>query len=273
MVNWKGEQIREEMTLQSVFKLSLMKRIHLFEFEDQPWFPVFLRNYMTDFLQFLTNKSKLFKPSVGILDAMLTASNENTIVDLGSGGGGGLLWIGEELAKTHPNLHILMTDLYPNISAFEYTKRQNDIFSYKTASIDARNVPAALKGLRTQFLSPHHFKPEQAKSILQNAIDSKSNIAIFEGQERSIASILAMVFSPISVLLITPFIRPFKIGRIIFTYLIPLVPIFVLWDGIVSSLRIYSVNEMEKLVADLEQKDLYEWNIGRLKSGWELICI
>lgn len=250
-----------------VSNLVFMKRIHLIEFEDQSWFPGFLRNYMTDFLQFLTNKSKLFKPSIGILDEMLRAGKENNIVDLGSGGGGGLLYIGEELVKRHPDLKILMTDLYPNISAFEYTKTQNDIFSYKSVSIDARNVPTELKGLRTQFLSLHHFKPEEAKAILQNAIDSESNIAIFEGQERSVASILAMVFSPISVLLVTPFIRPFKLGRIFFTYLIPLVPIFVLWDGIVSSLRTYSVDEMKELVADLNQQDRYEWNIGRLKSG------
>ena len=244
-----------------------MNRIHLIEFEDQPWFPGFLRNYMTDLLQFLANKSKLFKPSIGILDEMLKSSKENNIIDLGSGGGGGLLYIAEELVKAHPDLNILMTDLYPNISAFEYTKRQNEIFSYETESIDARNVANDLKGLRTQFLSLHHFRPDDAKAILQNAIDSKSNIAIFEGQERSITSILAMVLSPISVLLLTPFIKPFKFGRIIFTYLIPLVPIFVLWDGIVSSLRTYSVREMEVLVADLKHQDLYEWNIGRVKSG------
>ena len=147
-----------------------MNRIHLIEFEDQPWFPGFLRNYMTDLLQFLANKSKLFKPSIGILDEMLKSSKENNIIDLGSGGGGGLLYIAEELAKAHPDLNILMTDLYPNISAFKYTKTQNDIFSYKSLSIDARKVPAELKGLRTQFLSLHHFRPEEAKAILQNGI-------------------------------------------------------------------------------------------------------
>jgi len=244
-----------------------MKRVHLFEFEDLSWFPNFLRNYMTDFLQFLTNKSKLFKPSVLILDKILEKSGETNIIDLGSGGGGGLLWIAEELEKKHPDLNIMMTDLYPNISAFEYTKRKNDIFSYRSEPIDARNVPDELKGLRTQFLALHHFKPLEATAILQNAIDSKSNIAIFEGQERSLPSILAMIFSPISVWLTAPFIRPFKMGRILFTYLIPLIPIFVLWDGIVSSLRTYSVEEMEALVSDLKNKDEYFWEIGKVKSG------
>jgi hypothetical protein len=69
------------------------------------------------------------------------------------------------------------------------------------------------------------------------------------------------------VLLTTPFIRPFRIGRIIFTYLIPVVPLFVWWDGIISSLRTYSIKEMEDLVKSVENNDSFVWEIGRLKSG------
>lgn len=122
-------------------------------------------------------------------------------------------------------------------------------------------------GLRTQFLSFHHFKPKDAQQILQNAIDTNSSIAIFEGQERSVPSIIAMILSPISVLLTTPFIRPFKIGRIIFTYLIPIVPILVLWDGVVSSLRTYSVKEMNELISKLNNKENFSWEVGKVKSG------
>ena len=228
-----------------------MSRIHLFEFEDLSWFPSFLRNYMTDFLQFLTNKTKLFQPVIPIIEKGIKKSETNSVIDLGSGGGGGLLWISEALQKENPDLQIIMTDLYP----------------YITDPVDARDIPDKLKGLRTQFLSLHHFRPDDVKKILQNAIDTKQNIAIFEGQERSFASILAMMFSPITVLLVTPFIKPFSFGRLIFTYLIPLVPIFVLWDGIVSSLRTYSIKEMEHLVNELENKDQFDWEIGRKKSG------
>ncbi|MEO9511210.1 MAG: hypothetical protein ABJN84_14965 [Flavobacteriaceae bacterium] len=244
-----------------------MGRIHLFEFEDQKWFPKFLRDYGTDFLQFLSNKTKLYKPVVPILEKGLKADGTNVMVDLGSGGGGGLLWLNSELLKNKPDLKIILTDYYPNLSAFEYTKTQADNFEFITTAIDARKVPKSLKGFRTQFLSLHHFKPDAAKQILQNAVDSGSSIGIFEAQERSVPSILAMLFSPLSVLLTTPFIRPFKFGRLIFTYLIPIVPLFVLWDGVVSSLRTYSVKEMKVLVNSLENSESYNWEIDRVKSG------
>lgn len=244
-----------------------MSRIHLFEFEDQQWFPSFLRNYGTDFLQFLANQAKMFKPIVPMLEKALKKSNTTHMVDLASGGGGGLIWLSEELKKSVPNLKITLTDYYPNIPAFEYTRQQADHFEFRSESVDARKVPEDLKGLRTQFLSLHHFKPDDARGILQNAVNSGSSIAIFEGQERSLPSIIAMLFSPLSVIFTTPFIRPFKLGRIIFTYLIPIVPLFVLWDGVVSALRTYSVKEMEALVDSLENKDRFDWEIGKVKSG------
>ncbi len=244
-----------------------MGRIHLFEFEDQKWFPAFLRNYGTDFLQFLSNKTKLYKPIVPIIKKGLKQSNTNQIIDLGSGGGGGLIWLNSELKKDILDLRITLTDFYPNIPAFEFTKKQADNFEFIKESIDARDVPTELNGLRTQFLSLHHFKPTDAKQILQNAVNSGSSIAVFEAQERSIPSIVAMLFSPLSVLFTTPFIRPFKLGRIIFTYLIPIVPLFVLWDGVVSSFRTYSVKEMNELVKSLNKTEAYNWEIDKVKSG------
>lgn len=244
-----------------------MGRIHLFEFEDLKWFPDFLRNYGTDFLQFLSNKTKMYKPIIPIIKKGLEKSETNQIIDLGSGGGGGLIWLNSELKKDIPNLKITLTDYYPNISAFKFTKKQADNFGFVEKSVEARNVPPELNGLRTQFLSLHHFRPDDAQQILQNAINSNRAIAIFEAQERSVPSILAMVFSPISVLLTTPFIRPFKPGRIIFSYLIPIVPLFVLWDGIVSSLRTYSVKEMNVLIGQLNGKENYDWEVNKVKSG------
>ena len=244
-----------------------MNRIHLFEFEDQKWFPRFLRDYGTDFLQFLSNKTKMYQPIIPVLEKGLAASGKHTIVDLASGGGGGLLWLNSKLLKKYPDLKIVLTDYFPNQSAFEYTKKQALNFEYINTSIDARNVPESLEGFRTQFLSLHHFKPKDARLILQNAVDAKTPIAIFEAQERSIPSILAMLFSPISVLLTTPFIRPFKWGRLLFTYLIPIVPLFVLWDGVVSSLRTYSLKEMQELVDGLKNGESFDWEMDRLKSG------
>ena len=57
-----------------------MKRIHLFEFEDQTWFPSFLRNYVTDFLQFLSNKAKVYESVVPEINQALKQTNSTKLL-------------------------------------------------------------------------------------------------------------------------------------------------------------------------------------------------
>src|SRR5690606_3298983 len=110
------------------------------------------------------------------------------------------------------------------------------------------------------------FKPNQAITILQNAVDENQPIGIFEIQDRSLPSIIAMLLSPISVLLTTPFIKPFSLLRLFFTSLIPIIPIVVLWDGVVSSLRPYCVDEMQDLVQKVTNSDHFHWKIEKKKA-------
>lgn len=246
-----------------------MKRLHLFEFEDLPWFPKSIRNYGTDFLQFVSNKFNLYKSIHDLLKKGLEKSGGTQVIDLASGGGGGWLRLSNELKEEVPNLKVKLTDFYPNIPAFERTLKLGDegIFSYESNSVNALDVPKNLSGFRTQFLSFHHFKPDDAKQILQNAVDAGAPIGVFEVQERKVPDVIRNLFSPLSVIFMTPFIRPFSLGRIVFTYLIPIVPLFVLWDGVVSVLRTYNIPDLEKMTRELDRGDSYEWEIGKAKNG------
>jgi len=52
---------------------------------------------------------------------------------------------------------------------------------------------------------------------------------------------------PLFVWLSTPFMRPMTWKRLLFTYPIPAVPFTCLWDGMVSQLRAYTIDELEEL--------------------------
>ncbi|MBC7173515.1 MAG: hypothetical protein H5U40_13830 [Polyangiaceae bacterium] len=64
----------------------------------------------------------------------------------------------------------------------------------------------------------------------------------------------------------TPFIRPFRWSRLVFTYAVPLLPLFVLWDGLMSMLRIYSPDELRALVREVSA-ERYDWEIGSFSPG------
>jgi len=245
-----------------------MRRIHAFEFNDLSWFPKNFRNYGTDFLQFVANRFDIYKCVIPVIKKGIQSSGNNTIIDIASGGGGGLVKIAEHLKKSFPQLKIILSDYYPNIDAFKKTKaKQAEVFGYVEDSVNAMDVPQDLMGFRTQFLSLHHFKPKDAKAILQNAIDRNQAIGIFEAQQRDFKNLVQRLLSPLSVLILTPFIKPFKFDRIIFTYLIPVLPLFTLWDGIISDLRTYTVAELKQMISELRNNARFDWEVSIVKGN------
>lgn len=244
-----------------------MKRVHAFEFGDLSWFPKNFRNYGTDYLQFAANILDLYKYIIPIIKKGIESSTTVTIVDIGSGGGGGLLKIARHLKKSIPKFKIILSDYHPNIDAFNKTMaEQPEVFEYIKESVNALAVPKDLKGFRTQFASLHHFKPKDAKAILQSAVDDKQSIGIFEPLQRDVKHIFQMLLSPISVLLLTPFIKPFKLDRIIFTYLIPILPLITVWDGVVSVMRTYTVKELKQMISEINNNESFNWDVGVAKG-------
>lgn len=240
-----------------------MRRIGLSEIHEQPWFPKFLRDDVTDVLQFTLNFGRVYQPAAQCLRKALKAEATDRLVDLCSGAGGPWSWLYRLVENDDTGkLQVCLTDKYPNIASFERLhEASGGRIAYCAESVDAANIPAHLRGFRTLFTSFHHFSPEEAAAIIQNAVDTRQAIAIFEAPRRRTLSIFMAVLMPLSALLMGPFIRPFRLSRIIWTYLLPVIP-FVLWfDGILSCLRAYSLAELSDLIRNLKPND-YKWEIG-----------
>lgn len=244
-----------------------MARLHLFELMDQSWFPDFLRDYMTDYLEFITDKFDMYKNIHPVLERGLSATDTRAIIDTGSGGGGGMVKISQRFQLTGKPVDITLTDFYPNEKGFEKVSALDKYITYSKESVDAKNIPKHLKGLRTMFLAFHHFRPKDATQIIKNAVDNGEPIAIFEIYQLTIKDIISPIFAPIFVLLLTPLIRPFRLGRIIFTYLIPILPLVVMFDGLVSVLRSYSPKELKALIAEADPNDTFNWEIDGIPAG------
>ena len=130
--------------------------------------------------------------------------------------------------------------------------------------MDAAKVPPSLRGIRTMFASFHHLPPKRAREVLRDAFEHRQTICILEATSRAPAAIASMLLVPLLVLLLTPKVRPVSWVQIAFTYLVPILPLVILWDGIVSQLRTYSVKELGELSRGLDASD-YRWEIGLME--------
>lgn len=247
-----------------------MRRIQLFELEDLPWFPAAVRDAGTDFLRFMLTAGNAYAPAAPLLAAALRRAGSRRIVDLCAGGGGPWARLLPALEAEGVACEVLLTDRYPNpaaLAGLPAAALRSGRLRYHPGPVDVLAPPPELDGLRTLFTALHHFPPPAASAILADAVRRRAPIAVFEATQRTLASALATLASPLIVLLVTPFIRPFRWSRLLLTYLLPAVPLMVLWDGLVSCLRSYTVAELRALAAAAPGSASYEWQIGVARGG------
>ena len=248
-----------------------MGRVQLFEIEDQAWCPKTIRDAATDYLQYSEKIGEPYAPVVERLRAVLARSG-GEVVDLCSGGAGPWPGILRAFAESGTRVRVTLTDKYPNIGAFQAAQADfPDAITYVAEPVDATRVPAELTGVRTLFAAFHHFTPPQARGILADAVRQRRSIVVCEATEHTPGTILVMFLTHIVALLMTPVIRPFRPSRMLWTYLLPVIPVMLLFDGIVSCLRTYSPDELRALTADLA--DGYTWEIGQARAARSLIPV
>lgn len=243
-------------------------KIRGFEFEDQTWFPEMFRDWMTGYLRFLFVTFKLYQPVLPLLKEAIVKSNTNQILDLCSGSGGAMESIYENLKDTfNVNIQIYLSDLYPNMLYYRFLEtKTNKGISFISSPVDAINVPSEANGFRTIFSGFHHFDPKTAKMVLQNAVDARRGIGIFDGGNKSVWMILLIIIiHPIMLFFCTPFFRPFSISRLLFTYLIPVIPFCTVWDGVFSIIRLYKPNELRQMALEVEGEN-YTWISGKVRN-------
>ena len=243
--------------------------MRLFEIHEQDWFPAHLRDLTLDALQFILNTANLYGPIAPQLSKALAETSAVHIVDLCSGAGGPWLKLSEGLRQQDGlPFDICCTDKYPNTAAFNDAKLAGlKSVRFLLIPVDAGHIPDELNGFRTIFSSFHHFTPRQARSILQDAVNKQRGIGIFEAPGRSGMTLLLTVLLPVWILLLAPFMRPFRWSRLIFTYIVPVVPFLLLFDGLVSCLRTYSLKDLARLTTRLTANG-YEWKVGQSRGGF-----
>jgi hypothetical protein len=96
-----------------------------------------------------------------------------------------------------------------------------------------------------------------------------TGIGVFEGAGKHwVELLLAWTVLPVAQLLLTPFFQPFRLSRLIFTYLLPIIPLCTIWDGSVSLLRMYSTDELLGLAHSADPAGLFEWQAGKKRHWW-----
>ena len=244
-----------------------MRRLQLFEILDQSWCPQSLRHGETDYLEAITSRADVYRPIRAEIFRAIGDCGAQRIVDLCSGGGGPWLSPGwrSALAERAP-LNLVLTDKYPS-SVLPARLGADPYVSCVNSPVDAACVPTEFSGFRTIFCSFHHFSDAFALRVLSDAVQYSDGFAMAEITSRTLRAFAIILLTPVFVWALTPRMRPFRWSRLLLTYLIPVIPLAALWDGMVSCLRTRTPQELLALTRGFPQ---YEWMAGyaRGPSSW-----
>jgi hypothetical protein len=248
-----------------------MQRQHALEFEDFDWFPSWLRTCMTNVIVIVARGIGVVDALTNLVVPLAKERGIKRIVDMGSGAGGSFPEVVEKVRATEgcEGVELLLSDLYPNLDAMEkFNAEEKPHVRYSREPVDATHLDQAPEGLKTMVNCFHHMKPDMAKTILKSAHDNRQPLLIFEMGENFQPTILSYLIFPffypivfVMVFFLTPLVRPLTFRQIFFTYLVPIIPVFYAWDGLMSVPRIYTFKDLETLTADLQDPG-YTWKMG-----------
>lgn len=178
-----------------------MRCVHLFELEDQPWFPEVLRDGMTAYISWLMAATDMLAPVLPRIVEVVGQTGAPRVVDLCSGAGLPALQTAQALRDAGLEVPVVCTDLFPNRAALQrVAEGSGGRVSSAAGPVDATAVPEALDGVRTVFDAFHHFRPDGARAILRDAHDKRQPIVVVETVDRRPANVMGMVGVPFAVL-------------------------------------------------------------------------
>lgn len=213
-----------------------MNRRQIPQITNTKWFPSFLTRCIYEFMTWFVVKVNASKPFIPVIEEGLKHANQIIVIDKKCGAG------------------------------FETVDHLID-GKIKRVKVDADNFEATEEGLYLSVNSFHQFTVKEAKEILAQVSKNRQPIVVVEGNNDSLWQVFGMtVIVPLTVILTAPFVKPFRLERLVFTYLIPLLPSVTFLDGFIALFKLYAPKDLDELTASLNEENYY-WRSGKMDNG------
>lgn len=240
-----------------------LPRVQAFEFNDQPWVPAVLRDTIVEALSRTLVWGRMLDGLVDPLAGFLERAGTHEVLDLGSGAGGPAEIVLGAFERRGLPLSITLTDLFPRPEVWRpLAERHHGSLHFVEESVDATRIPEELSRGRARTIINvlHHLPESLARGVIESAIEDRAPIFVAEGFERNPLTFAAFAPVGIPALALSPILsRDRRLARAVLTWATPIAILASTWDGIVSTLRVYTEDEL----LDMARRDpTYEWSYG-----------
>lgn len=245
-----------------------LPRIQLFEFNDAPWAPASLRALIVDTLGVTLERAHLLDGLVDPFADFLAAADTDRILDLCAGSGTPARVLLDALDARGLRPHLTLTDLHPYVDAWKrIAARRPDQIELVDTPVDATAVEPHLAEGRARVIinALHHFPPSLVRAMLADAVRGGRGIFIAESFGRDPRGFLPFVVPGLRALYESPLRGQDALSRAALVWATPAAVLASGWDGVISTLRIYTEDDLRAMVAPLG--DSFTWRFGWYPVG------
>lgn len=236
------------------------RRFHLAEFGDQAWLAGWWRDAYLDCLNHGLRVGGQFRQLHHVYARWAMRNGFGPVLDLGSGGGGPIETMLEQARTDGSKLPLIcLSDLHPSQKHFSelVQKFGTEQLAYQSIPVSACAPNGRGYALRSICATLHHFRPELVSQILHVALSESRSLLIVEPLQRNLRHLLLVLLSGPFAYMAAPFTaRHWDWRKFLFTTILPIIPLLVMWDGLVSVLRTYTFEEISALVPPELGKDV-----------------
>lgn len=218
--------------------------------------PQIFKNLLTEFLDSLVELVAANKPFISLLEVSPTSSFYLHAPEVGGSSAllapflqkdfplNSITLLSDQLDKKRlAQLQSLSPETFKNI----YLQKMTDLPKEGTS-------PRILISIN----KAHLLTDTELGDLLYKMSQTYDQILIGEGNNKSLRQVIGMlILSPFMACLLTPFVKPFRFSRFIFTYPIPVMPLMIAWDGIIA---LFLIRTPEKILTLARQHSGPQWN-------------
>ena len=242
-----------------------LPRIQAFEFNDHPSAPAALRESITEALSRTIDWGGMMRGLVEPLGSFLEEAGATEVLDLGAGAGGPAGALVRAFERVGAAPRFVLTDLFPQPGSWRRLERAHPgRIGWIGESVDAAAIPEALSAGRARLVLNvlHHFPSELARGVFEDATRQGAPIFVAEGFGRNPLQFLNFVPMGLVAMGAGPLLSPTRrLQKAALVWGTPLPWVASAWDGLVSTLRVYSEAELRRMVRGLPGE--YQWRWGR----------
>lgn len=210
--------------------------------------------------------TRYYEPAIDHFVRFCRQAETKRIIDLCSGTGeASMMVISPALEQSDQNISCTLSDLSPRPSFFDASNTSPEQqIDYCSHAVDAMKIANLDYDTATFFASFHHFNAGQAQHILSEIVTSQKSVFIVEPVNQTFTSAIPLLkhsFLPGMFYVFKA--KRWRLLKLLFVNILPVVPLLGWWDTIVSAKRSYSEEEYRLLTA---QWSHYDWSYREVRG-------